>query len=385
MLAWLLRPGETHGFGDAFLRKLLECLRGKKGAASEIAKLVSPGACFAKSDVGVEREHDHVDVAVFFEREPKLLLAIENKIGERLPEHREQLRGYVKVLAGEYEPKGYRIQGVLLTASPEGDPEDDDYPYLSWHEVRGLVDSVRNENEFVSEEVKTFIHQYLEIVDRNVLGAGPAADSFDELVKCHRPVLQRLLPGWEPGTVPPDWGVPERCVRALDSLLREFRHQPRALREAVKGLLQGKRFKTELDKAPGRPVYWLSFWDDAWEKIAEKLDLDELGWSLTITHRSVTAHLSVGPVTGKKRKRVDRVFRLIGKIAVVDEASGRFPLKFEGPHGYFYEHDLLTRCDFVEASSEEIRKRTLDAVERFLESPDYKRIENYFKVLAFRP
>ena len=82
---------------------------------------------------------------------------------------------------------------------------------------------------------------------------------------------------------------------------------------------------------------------------------------------------------------MDRVFGLIGKIPVVDEASGRFPLEFDGPHGYFYAQDLLTKCDFVEASPEEIRGRTLDAVESFLESPDYKRIENYFSVLAFRP
>lgn len=85
VLAWLLTPGETHGAGDAFLKRVVKCLREKDGedvqddpADSDSVKKhggklkgLDMAAGFAAEDVRVERERDDVDVMVFFEKEPR--------------------------------------------------------------------------------------------------------------------------------------------------------------------------------------------------------------------------------------------------------------------------------------------------------------------------
>ena len=379
VLAWLLTPDETHGVGDAFLVEFLKRLAEKKGAAPRIGDLASFDTCLAGGYVRVERELDYVDLTVFFEKEPRFLLAIENKTGQRLPEHCEQVRRFEKKLRTKYGKK-YRIQSVLLSASPEGKSEHADHLHLSWHEVRCLVEGLQPPDG----ERKDFVSQYVEIVDRNVLGRGPTVDSFDRLVKSHRSVLQRLLKEWKPGKVLPGWGVPCRHAGTVDRLLGEFRQRPAELRDAVRVLLQRKGFETQA-RGAHRRVYWVSFWDGRWDENATALGIDEQGWWFEFTRRSVTAKLGGGRVAGKELRIVSSIMDLLRRVPVEGTDPGRFPLKFDDGYPYFYQHDLLTEADFADSSPQEIKALTLERVKRFLESPDYKKIENYLRVLAFRP
>ncbi len=93
VLAWLLTPGATHGVRDAFVKKFVKCLPSKEhcGKLADLKRKSS----FAHDDVRVEREVDYVDIKVFFEKEPRLLLVVENKPCPFLPEYAEQLRRYV--------------------------------------------------------------------------------------------------------------------------------------------------------------------------------------------------------------------------------------------------------------------------------------------------
>ena len=191
VLAWLLTPGETHGAGDAFVREFVQCLKSKQNS-KELANL-DLNSGFARADIGVERELDFVDVTVFFEKEPRLLLAIENKRSAWIPEHAEQVRRFEKKLRKKYRGK-YRIQSVLLTASHEGNSKTDtDYLHLSWHEVRDLVAGLLDRGCIRLGRVRDFVGQYLELVERNVLGLGASTNCFGQLVKRHTTVLERLL------------------------------------------------------------------------------------------------------------------------------------------------------------------------------------------------
>ena len=76
VLAWLLKPGETHGLGDKFLRRFMKSL--------------APRPRILKGDFGTEpvnveevkREFHYADVAVFLDDDQRTLLAVENKVVE---------------------------------------------------------------------------------------------------------------------------------------------------------------------------------------------------------------------------------------------------------------------------------------------------------------
>ena len=204
VLKWLLTPGDTHGVRDAFVKKLVECLQSKEHSGR--LKRLDVAAGFAAEDVRVERERDYVDVMVFVEKEPRVLLVVENKPCRRTPDHVKQLRGYVEEQC-EKHGASYSVQGVLLTASRSGDPKHEDYLHLSWHEVRCLVGSFLDEGRVSSDEVKALLRQYIDIVDRNILGRGPSSDCFRRLLKDHGATLEKMLREWKPGKMPKKWPV----------------------------------------------------------------------------------------------------------------------------------------------------------------------------------
>ncbi len=380
VLAWLLTPGETHGVGDAFLRKIGECLQKKKHSGK--LKGLDMAAGFAAEDVRVERERDRVDVMVFLEKEPKVQLVIENKPCRRASEHVKQLRGYVKEQCKKHGAS-YRVQGVLLTASESGDPKHKDYLHLSWHEVRCLVGSLLEQGCVSSEEVEAFLRQYIEIVDRNILGLGPSSDGFRRLLKDRRPTLEKMLREWKPGVVPACWGVPPDDEIAVDSLLRDFRQRPGDLCDAVKEHLKGEKFKTEARGAPG--VSWVSFWEKGWFKRMNALGVGDQGWWFEFTHRSMTVKLGGARVAGKERGAVKSLIRFMRRSPVQGVDPGNLPLELDGAFPYFYRRVLLTEADIFDSSPEKIEKRALAEVKAFLDSTDYERMNRYFEVLAFSP
>lgn len=295
VLGWLLTPGATHGAGDAFVREFIQCLKSKQNSG-KLAGL-DPRSGFAPEEVRVERELDFVDVTVFFEQEPRLLLAIENKLSSWALDHVTQVREYEKKLRKKYREE-YPIQSVLLTASRVRGPKTDtDYVHVSWHEIRDLVLGLLDRGCFKSSEARDFVGQYLEIVERNVLGLGASADCFGQLVKRHAPVLEWLLAGGVRD-------IPTDRVETVNRLLAEFRHRPRELRDAVRELLQSKGFETEA-RGARETTYWVSFWNGPWEEKLAALGMEEQGWWFEFTRQSVT----VNSVARRSRARGEGSWR----------------------------------------------------------------------------
>ena len=178
--------------GGAFVKAFVEHLKSKQNSGK-------PDGLDLKSGLGpqavrVARELDNVDVTVFFEGTPRLALAIENKPSAWMPDHAKQVRGYERKLRKKYKKK-YGIQSVLLTASDEGKPAaHTDYLHVSWHEVRALIQQLLDCRGIKSGRVRDFVRQYLEIVERNILGLGPSTNCFGELVKRHRAALESSWP-----------------------------------------------------------------------------------------------------------------------------------------------------------------------------------------------
>ena len=377
VLAWLFRPGETHGAGDAFVKGFVQHLKSKQDSGKLDGLDLKSG--LGPQAVQVERELDNVDVTVFFKRTPRLALAIENKPSAWMPGHANQVRDYEKKLRKKYKKK-YRIQSVLLTASDEGKPAaHTDYLHVSWHEVRDLIQQLLDCDGIKSRRVRAFVREYLEIVERNILGLGPSTDCFGELVKRHRAALERLLAGGVKG-------IPSDQEEAVNRLLAEFRHRPRQLRDEVRELLQKKKFETQA-RGARETTYWVSFWDTSWEEKAAALGIEEQGWWFEFTRQGVTAKLGGTPVSKEKRRIVERIMHLMGEVPVEGTDRSRFPLEFDEGYPYFYRCDLVPETDFVGSSPKEVSELTQARVKSFLESDssDYRKIERYLEVLAFRP
>ncbi len=377
VLAWLLTPNEAHGAGDAFVRAFVKHLKSKENNG-KLAGL-DLESDFGTQAVRVERELDNVDVTVFFERTPRLVLAIENKPSAWMPGHAKQVRGYEKKLRKKYKKK-HTIQSVLLTASDEGKPAaHTDYLHVGWDEVRVLIQQLLDSRGIKSGRVRDFVREYLEIVERNILGLGPSTDCFGELVKRHRAALERLLAG---GTK----GIPSDRRDAVNRILAEFRHRPRQLRDEVRELLRTKKFET-LAQGARETTYWLSFWDTSWEKKATAIGIEEQGWWFEFTRQRVTVKLGGARVSKEKRRIVERIMHLMGQAPVEGTDRSRFPLRFEQGYPYFYRHHLVPQADFVDSSPKEVSELTRARVKSFLDSDssDYRKIERYFDVLAFRP
>ena len=182
VLAWLLRPGETHGLGDKFLRQFVQCLD-----PSQIG--LKPD--FGTKTVRVERELDDVDITIFLDNE-RFLIAVENKTVEIYSGAIEQMRGYEKELFKKHKGS-YKIHSVLLTASSEEDAAAQGVPHISWRTIHEIIEGFYVNDDFRErDEVRPFVRQYLEVVKRFVDQSESSGDFLKTLLDTRGPTLKRL-------------------------------------------------------------------------------------------------------------------------------------------------------------------------------------------------
>lgn len=164
MLSWLLTPGETHGLGDKFLRKLL--IYATNGTNIKIMKGLTPIDIdlMEFSNVVIYREKDNIDVLLISEQN-KLIFAIENKIGTG--EHSDQLNRYREILQSKYG-KGYRF--VLIYLTPEGlEPSDsENWISMSYSFILDELNKLLDIYE-ISDKAKIYIEDYIKAIRRNVV------------------------------------------------------------------------------------------------------------------------------------------------------------------------------------------------------------------------
>ena len=160
VLAWLLRPTETHGVGARFLEWFVDQID-KRLPVANADRL--PAIGFEASNVAVWRERDHVDITVLF-KEERCLIAIENKVGPASTDHVQQALGYERELREKH--KDHTVRSVLLTTSPNGSVDFPGIVHVGWESVHEVIGRFHAEGRFQSCGVRTFVLQYLELVER---------------------------------------------------------------------------------------------------------------------------------------------------------------------------------------------------------------------------
>lgn len=386
VLAWLLRPGDTHGIGARFVRWFVDHVNGRLRAEDRVRVVENS---FEAANVDVWRERERVDITIRFKRE-KWLIAVENKLEAATSDHLGQVMGYDRLLRGKHEK--HSVGSVLLSASRDGSVKDSGIAHVGWDSVAEAIRSVRAE-EFASPSVEAFIRQYVDMVERWLRPAG--GEGFKALLGDHRSVLKEMRRVLKKDG---DDGVrgmgPEDRAEYRDSLVRlvrESRHDPKELRGAVRDkYLKGRGVVPASSQNARAGVYWLSWMErplgDAVRRMGGKPS--SFGWEMGFTHHIVDLDFVFyrNPKGGEDASFVDRLMSFVENTPINRQKTGGYSVMDKG-YGWttVYRKELLTHDELVEMSAPEVRDEVIRRLKDFMDSDDseYRRIDDYFQCLAF--
>ena len=383
VVAWLLRPADTHGIGSRFLEWFVDHVN--RRLAPELERL--PETSFETANVEVWRERDWVDVTILFKKE-KCLIAVENKPDSAQPQHLNQVRRYEKKLRKKH--KDHTVRSVLLSTSPDGSVNFPGIAHVGWDSVRENIGSVLAAGKFSSLDVQAFIRQYLDMVGR---WFHPVGEGFVALLDNHRATLKELRRVLEKDG---DDGV-RGMVSAdrteyrdtLVRLVRESKQNPKELRRAVADCLKRRGCDTlHFTKNHRRGVYWLNWNNAGLADVARRLGCGDfsLSWGMTFAHHKVRAGFYLYQTKPEEQGPLDRIKRFMQATPINRHKPNEYPMRDSGFGWYrVYDHEILSRDKLYEMSAPEVMDKVIPWLEDFMDSDDseYRRIDDYFQCLGF--
>ena len=388
VLAWLLQPAETHGINGRFLKWFVCHVNARIEAANGTPL---PTDNLEAANVSVERELDNVDITIFFKKE-QCLVAIENKTGPASSDHFNQVRGYHEMLRDKY--KNHTLKSVLLTTLPAKRKDSLDIVQVGWKSVYKAIGSLHQKGEFLSGGVEAFVRQYLDLVERWF--RFTEGGSFKALLDNHRSILKKMRQLLEKDGADSIGGqVPEDRAEYRDALVRlvqESRQDPKRLRKTMADYLKSRGCETWSTHNATRGQYWLNWTDRELEETSRLLGGESkfLNWGMTFTHRNVGVGFYLYR-PGKEQEHpspLDRLKHFMEATPIDRLEPDKYPISNNGYgwHGVYYQL-LLSADKFADMSVSEAPDEVIRRLEHFMGSneSDYRRIDDYFRCLAFRP
>ena len=389
VLAWLLQPTETHGIEDRFLKWFVDHVNERIGEAN---RKPLPTVNFEATNIEVKREEDNVDITIFFRKE-RCLIAIENKTGPASSDHFDQVRCYEEKLRGKH--RNHTVQSVLLTTLPARNVNFPNIIQVGWKSVYKEINSLQKDGAFRPDSVDAFVQQYLDLLERQfgfTEGGGVMS-----LLDCHHSILEKMLRLQEKdGADSVREQVPEDRAEYRDALVRlvqESRQDPKRLRKVVADHLKNQDCTTQLTQTHNVPKWYSVNWTDKeLEKPSRILGgkSDFLRWSMTFTNRDVGVGFYLYQPEEKRENSssLDRLIHFIEDTLIDRLEPNRYQI---ADHGYgwheVYYQTLLSEDEFANMSVSESQDKVLQRLKDFMGSneSDYRRIDEYFRCLAFRP
>lgn len=274
-LAFLLDPSESHGLGVAFLRQFIYMAL-SNGRADAAALLPLEAALLDLNDASVAREHQCIDVLVVSEAE-KLIVLIENKIDA--PEHGDQLRTYLRVVATEFV--GYRVVPVFLT--PDGrEPSSGAYHRLDYGRVgEALGTLIDARGAEMPPDAALSVRHYIKLLERHIVSESNIADLARRIYAKHRRALDIVFEN-----------IPDATDAVRDAIIERVGTTP-----GLRIVYNSKAFVHFVPTAwDGLPSF--ASGDGTWAKSNEILRFE----IENTTHLSV--HLRIGPGEDAVRQRL---------------------------------------------------------------------------------
>jgi len=383
VLAWLLRPGDTHGIGARFLRWFVDHVNGRLPAGDRVRVLDNS---FEQANVDVWRERERVDITIRFKRE-KCLIAVENKLESASSDHLGQVMGYDRMLRGKHE--NHTVGSVLLSASADGSVKFPDIAHVGWDSVGGAIGSILADGGFPTSGVQPFIRQYVDMVDRWLHPAG--GGGFKALLEDHRSVLKEMRRVLEKDGDDGVRGMVTDRAEHRDSLVRlvrESRHDPKKLQAAVAAHLKGRVGTLKFTNNPSRTVYWLRWREgdlgDALQRVGGPPD--SVWWEIAFSHHNAELGFFFRSANDEERSFVDRMKNFVETTPINRQKPDGYSL-WDAGQGFegVYHKKILSHEDLVEMSAPEAKDQLIQRLKDFMDSDDseYRRIDDYFQCLAF--
>jgi hypothetical protein len=170
ILAWLLRPEETHGLRDKFLRRWLT--RVYSDAQPEQGGTIEPVTIDTMEfrDVEVRREWRNLDLLIEMRDADgaKWVIAVENKLAACQTQN--QLVGYRAKITAAFGGKMSRCAYIYLRADSTDDPEDDFWVPATHRQIYEVLNElVDQEGDVIGRDPEVLLRHYLQVLKTFVM------------------------------------------------------------------------------------------------------------------------------------------------------------------------------------------------------------------------
>ncbi|CAN5607862.1 hypothetical protein BH24ACT21_BH24ACT21_12240 [soil metagenome] len=185
-LAFLLDPNESHGMGDAFVKRLLQrAIMDTSNASAPVTPIDL--SLWDLGEMSVWREWRRIDIFLLDERE-KLAVIIENKIGAS--EHGDQLDRYHEAVSKEYPT--HKLLALYLT--PGGDePSHPDYLSADYQAVCEILgELVESRASVIEPDLQVLITHYTEMLRRHIVGDSEIARLSRQIYQKHQRAIDLI-------------------------------------------------------------------------------------------------------------------------------------------------------------------------------------------------
>jgi len=187
LLAFLLDPNQTHGLGEAFLKRFLQ--RAASG-------MQTTGLAVTPIDLDtwdlhgatVHREWQNIDILIL-EESLELAIIIENKIdGTESP---GQLKKYRETVAKNF----HKFKMLCLYLTPEGEiPSDENYIAVSYELICQVVENLlKTKESVIGRDLLILIRNYAEMLRRHIVGESEITRLCQQIYRKHQPALDLIF------------------------------------------------------------------------------------------------------------------------------------------------------------------------------------------------
>jgi len=185
-LSYLLKPQESHGLGDYFVRHFLQTVVSEQ----EYENLPFTGIdldVWDLSDLSVRREYHGIDILLLSEKQ-NFSVIIENKVESG--EHSNQLSRYYSQIQKEFPD--WKKLGVFLT--PDGETASDNrYLPISYLSVCELIEDIIHSRESsIGPDVLTLMAHYTRMLRRHIVTGSEIEELCQRIYQKHQKALDMI-------------------------------------------------------------------------------------------------------------------------------------------------------------------------------------------------
>ena len=191
VMAWLLDPQESHGLGQAFLRRVLSTIL-LDNESSTVNLTPAHVELMNMLDVEVRREWKDIDLLALSLSNQWVIL-VENKLKSKA--NKRQLIKYIEIVKKEF-PK-FTIIPVLLTLEEDDSLElVEDVGYISWSHTQmyHVVNHVVNQRQDrIPQDAKVFLEHYLVTLRRITMQDEEIERLCKDIYRKHKDAIDLIV------------------------------------------------------------------------------------------------------------------------------------------------------------------------------------------------